>query len=541
MTWLIALVVLIIVIAIGVAFLNRFYRKGSRAVALVRTGLGGKRIVVDGGCLVLPFLHQVSEMNMRTVQIEVARTGARSVITEDRLRVDAVVEFFVHVIPTEAGIATASQTLGGKSFRAAELTEMIGGKMIDGIQAVIARHSMDSLHEDRAGFIRELRELVSPELEKNGLELETAALTRLDQTPFGALDENNAFNAVGMRRLAEVIAQNKKQRAAIEADAEVSVRQSQLDATKRRLIIEQEEEQAGIEQQLHIQTVKARQVAEIAEREAESELRSEEARINREREVRVSEIDKNTEVRKRELTSRLETELADRDNVISLTKKTAEEARAQAEADEVRGLAAQAAEAVQTEKDKAVAERARQVAQIRAREKAEVEAERLRADTDTIRQEAAARAEAAAKGAEAHKTEMLAEAAGRAAMAEAENALSEDVIRMRVDLRRLDRLPQVVEQMVKPAEKIEGIRIHHLSGFGGGGSAGGGGNSGGGAGAERPMVNQAIDGLMGMTLQLPALQKLGREIGIDIGNGLDGLADSATGPDKPAKPEEPDA
>jgi len=35
-----------------------------------------------------------------------------------------------------------------------------------------------------------------------------------------------------MRRLAEVIAVNKKERAVIEADAEVSVRQSQLDAAK---------------------------------------------------------------------------------------------------------------------------------------------------------------------------------------------------------------------------------------------------------------------------------------------------------------------
>ena len=47
--------------------------------------------------------------------------------------------------------------------------------------------------------------------------LESVSLTALDQTPFEALDENNAFNAVGMRKLVEVIAKSKMERAEIEA------------------------------------------------------------------------------------------------------------------------------------------------------------------------------------------------------------------------------------------------------------------------------------------------------------------------------------
>ena len=34
-------------------------------MALVRTGFGGQRIVISGGCLALPFLHQIEEINMR--------------------------------------------------------------------------------------------------------------------------------------------------------------------------------------------------------------------------------------------------------------------------------------------------------------------------------------------------------------------------------------------------------------------------------------------------------------------------------------------
>ena len=75
LAWLFGLIVLIVAIAVTVAFLNRFYRKTSRDVALIRTGFGGQRIVLSGGCLALPFLHKVDEISMRTMRIEVGRAG----------------------------------------------------------------------------------------------------------------------------------------------------------------------------------------------------------------------------------------------------------------------------------------------------------------------------------------------------------------------------------------------------------------------------------------------------------------------------------
>ena len=49
LAWLFGLIVLIVAIAVAVAFLNRFYRKTSRDVALIRTGFGGQKIVLSGG------------------------------------------------------------------------------------------------------------------------------------------------------------------------------------------------------------------------------------------------------------------------------------------------------------------------------------------------------------------------------------------------------------------------------------------------------------------------------------------------------------
>ena len=103
----------------------------------------------------------------------------------------------------------------------------------------------------------------------------------------------------------------------------------------------------------------------------------------------------------------------------------------------------------------------------------------------------------------AKKADLLAEAEGRQAIVEAENAIAEEIVNMKIALARLEKLPEVVAQMVKPAEKIDTIRIHQVSGLNGVG--GGAGGSGGG---DKPPVNQALDSIMGMAVQLPALKKI---------------------------------
>ena len=76
--WLVAIAAAIGLIALAVIFLNRFYRKSTRDIALVRTGFGGQRIIISGGCLALPFLHKLDEINMRTMRIDVQRSGEKS-------------------------------------------------------------------------------------------------------------------------------------------------------------------------------------------------------------------------------------------------------------------------------------------------------------------------------------------------------------------------------------------------------------------------------------------------------------------------------
>ena len=518
MAWFIIVVLLVIAAILIILFLNRYYRKATREISVVRTGQGGQKVVLDGGCLALPFLHKVAEVNMRTSKLDIERTGSKSIITKDRLRVDVAAEFYVRVQASTEGVATAAQALAGKSFRAADLEEILEGKLVDAMLSVAARYTMDELQDNRAAYAKEVSDMLSDNLAKSGLMLESMSLTRIDQTPFHALDENNAFNALGMRRLAEVIAVNKKERAVIEADADVSVRQSQLDATKRKLTITREEEEAMITQQREIEIARSRSAAETAEEQSVSEKRREAARIEREREVRSSEIARDTELRRQSLESELNSSLKQSENTVTLAKKRSEEAMAEAEAIAAKGKEAEAEEHVRTILETAAAERNKSLALIRAAEQAKVDDTRVKSEADTITLMAQAQAKAMTDTANADRDRLVSEATGRAAIITAENAQTPELIAMKLDEQRMSTLPQLVEKMMKPAEKIESIRINQMNGFNG---ASGGVESG-----DKSTVNQMVDSGLSMALQLPAVQKLGEEVGMNIGDGVRGLSNS---------------
>lgn len=520
MAWLITVfIIAILLVLLVIWFLSKYYRKATREVALVRTGAGGQLVVTEGGCIALPFLHKISEVNMKTSRLEIERLGPKSIITSDRLRVDIGAEFYVRVDASSDGVSTAAQALGGKSFRSSELAETLEGKLVDAMLSVAAGYTMDSLQDNRGKYSAEVSEILAPNLSQNGLVLESVSITRLDQTPFHALDENNAFNALGMRRLSEIIAVNKKERAAIEADAEVAVRQSQLDATKRKLTIGQEEEEATISQQRAIETARAKSMADVAEEQAAAEKRRDAARIEREREVRITEIARDRDLSREKLESELNVETVKYEKAVALAAKKIDEAQAEAKARAAEAEEAKATEEVRTAREQAAAEREKVLALIRAKEQAEVDDTRVASEAGTIVAMAEAEAKAQLQRAEASKTELLAQAEGTAALVAAENAQSSDLMRLKLDEARLRALPGVVEKLMKPTEKIESIRVNHITGIGAGPTSGGDG------GASSNGVNQVVDGVLGLALQLPAVKQLGEEVGLNIAGGMKGITD----------------
>src|SRR3954464_11984226 len=58
----------LVVLVIGL-LLAKLYRRSTRDEAYVRTGLGGQKVVLDGGSLVLPVFHSTAAVNLKTLRL----------------------------------------------------------------------------------------------------------------------------------------------------------------------------------------------------------------------------------------------------------------------------------------------------------------------------------------------------------------------------------------------------------------------------------------------------------------------------------------
>ena len=97
-------IAVLVVLVIGLMF-AKLYKRSTRDEAYVRTGLGGQKVVLDGGSMVLPIFHSTAAVNLKTLRLEVGRGGPDSLITKDRMRVDIGAEFYLRVKPDSSSIA----------------------------------------------------------------------------------------------------------------------------------------------------------------------------------------------------------------------------------------------------------------------------------------------------------------------------------------------------------------------------------------------------------------------------------------------------
>src|ERR1039458_3262974 len=124
------LIVAVVVIAIVVYFVNWLYYRSSKEVSFVRTGLFGEKVVINSGAFVLPFIHEITPVNMNVLRMQVVRNRDNALITKDRMRVDIESEFYVRVPPTREAVTIAAATLGRRTMNVAELDALLSGKLV---------------------------------------------------------------------------------------------------------------------------------------------------------------------------------------------------------------------------------------------------------------------------------------------------------------------------------------------------------------------------------------------------------------------------
>ena len=361
--FILSLVTVAIVIAIIVWLFHWLYLRSSKERSFVRTGLGGQKVVLGGGAFVLPIVHDVIPVNMNTLRLEVIRGRDKALITKDRMRVDVIAEFYVRVATNPESVAVAAQTLGLRTMEPDQLKELVEGKFVDALRTAAAEMTMEELHEKRGAYVKRVREAVAEDLTNNGLELEAASLTQLDQTGMEFFNPSNAFDAEGLTRLTEQIEHRKKQRNDVEQDTLIAIRNKNLEAEKLSLEIDRESEHARLSQQREVEMARSRQRSEVAVERAQREQHAESAqiaakqsidaaRIRSEQTIEEERIGKERAIQSAELDRRMSLELAEQQRSIAVARESKAQSEAQAEAEVARAQAVSAEEKVFTARSK---------------------------------------------------------------------------------------------------------------------------------------------------------------------------------------------
>ena len=544
---------LVFVVTTGLGAMSRFFRRCGADEALVRTGTGGNKVVIGGGVMVYPILHQLMRVTLRSVKLSVEREGKNALVTADKIKANVTTELYIKVEPLAEDVLAAARSFGERNLNEEAIADLIEGKLTDALRSVAANQTFMSLHSKRKEFAEMIQATLSEELKKNGLTLENVSITSLSMVPVTDLDPADVFDAEGLRAITESVQTNREKTNAIQRQKENEVHAQNVSARMRALELEQAQKHAEADQNRRVAEYAAQQTAETSmavlvheqarelaayekqqrveqariaqEREVaialsqksraerEVQVAAEEARmaaeIKKQRTIEVATIEKDKVLQAAEIDRQKALEAAtiekekvvgasliDKEREIEVSRKNKEIAVTQAEEALARAAAARAE--AQAEEERAVqsitmveataqAERDKAIRVIESR----AIAEKRLIEAQAVAQAALEEAEAIRRIAEAERQKGLALAEARRAMVEAENAVGDKLLFRDVATKALEVAPEVVRELMMPAQKITEIKVLQANGLFGGRQSGEG--SSGGLGAMSPIMKTLME------------------------------------------------
>jgi len=451
-----------------------FFRRADKQTSIVRTGLGGESVIMSSGLMVVPLLHKLIKINMKTIEVPVSRKETHSITTKDHIRVDVEANFFIRVETTKSDISLAAQTMGNHTFDDAKMLDMFEERCEAALVAVVNKMTIDELHTNKEHFRDDVENFIRNDLASNGLVLQSVALKFVNQSAAEFFNDQNILDSQGLTRIKEQIAKDERDQAEAKSRREIEIRELEYEAEANAIDFEKKIVEEEEEKRREINEIKQRTERDIAQ-----------ARITKERDIELFQQRKSMLIAEGQ-------------------KKVAE---IWIETDKLKAIAAKASEEVTTARETAQAERNRTI---------EIIGTEKEADRQRIIAQAGADAEKVA--AEAAAVRYQVEATGKNKLNQAANTLSNEQIDMQVKMNIVKQLPSIVKESVKPLENIEGIKIIQLDGLNNaisGGSGSNGGNSGGSNNGGGSLSDQIVDSALRYKAQAPLVDSLLKEIGLD--------------------------
>jgi uncharacterized membrane protein YqiK len=351
----------LLIIGVVCLLITRLYRKASANMAFVRTGMGGVRVIRDGGTLVIPVVHQIIPVSLETMRLNVERRGPHALITHDNLRVDLSAEFYIKVQPDSDNILQAARSLGGRNVQPDVVSDLVQEKLVSALRTVAATKDLVELHSKRDEFASSVQEIVQHDLASNGLSLESVTISALDQTDPSALQERNVFDAQGLRKIAEITQKARIERNIIEREAERQVVEKNVATTKKVLEMQRDQAEFEAEQKMKVANVNAARQREVAEFKLAQEEAVAKRDIEKQRTLETTEVERRLQVEQAEIAKRValiakmkEQETADilKKQAVEVAERTKQVAVAEKERERAEALAQVAAAEAEAEREK---------------------------------------------------------------------------------------------------------------------------------------------------------------------------------------------
>ena len=315
-----SVIAILLVIVIGI---KTFFKKIPQGTALVRTGMGETKVILDGGT-VIPLLHRQEYMDISIKKIEVERIGKDGLICQDNMRADIKVVFFVRVNPKQDEIIKVAQTIGCE--RASDLGTLIAlfdAKFSDAVKTVGKRFDFVELYDSREEFKTQIINIIGVDL--NGYVLDDCAIDYLEQTPLELLKKDNILDAEGIKKITDLTAEQNMKANFIRREEEKTIKKQDVEAREAILELEKQLAEKVAKQQREVQNIQAREQAEVDKINEEERLKSETARIATQEALEVAEENKLRQVivaaKNKERTEAVETERVEKDRSLEQVER----------------------------------------------------------------------------------------------------------------------------------------------------------------------------------------------------------------------------
>jgi len=194
----IGLIIGIISVLTWLVWSNAFYEV-KEGFALIRWGLGGDKVYFRGRFFAYPIVHRVEKINIKEQRILVSMIREKSVLTQDNIRVNLQLTFFVQVRPTNQDVVQAAKAFRGiHVVNKDTLKKIFEAKLMAGIKTATKQYLYQDLYETPNKLIRTLKQ----ELDFKNYQLNRIRIAALKYMPLDAYDiDHNLLEAEGYKNL----------------------------------------------------------------------------------------------------------------------------------------------------------------------------------------------------------------------------------------------------------------------------------------------------------------------------------------------------